>query len=351
MAISRVCYANREAIKARLDVKTPAYIDTVIDEANEAAADDIDELCHRVFYPTVATREVERTTQNIPTATRLWLPHGWELASLTSLSVGGEAVTVGDLDLYPKSGPPYNRIHIKSSSSASFYDGDDDEGADIAGTWAGCRLDTASAGTLAEALDASETGVDVSNSAAVGVGDLIVVDSERMLVTGRTSLDTGQTLGGSGLTAEVSATAATVSSGAAFAVGELLTIGTERMRVDDITGNVLTVKRAADGSVLAAHSAGTAVYAPRTLTVAREAYGTTAATHTTSTAVARHVPPALVRKLGRALSEDTVLQELAGYARSIGSGESEQEVSRRGITALRREVYAAFGRKLRHRAV
>ena len=51
-------------------------------------------------------------------------------------------------------------------------------------------------GATVEALDDSETGIDVdaATSAAVGVGSILRVDSERMLVTERQQLDTGQTV-------------------------------------------------------------------------------------------------------------------------------------------------------------
>src|SRR3546814_19132909 len=70
-----------------------------------------------------------------------------------------------------------------------------------------------------------------------------------------------------------------VTDGTLFFVGELILIDSERMRIVDITGNNLTVVRAYGGATLAAHSLGADVYVSRRLTVDRGALGTTAAPH------------------------------------------------------------------------
>jgi hypothetical protein len=193
--------------------------------------------------------------------------------------------------------------------------------------------------------------VDAATSAAVGVGSLLRIDSERVIVTGRTQLDTGQTLGGTGLTNQNNAVTVAVASGAAFAAGEALLIDGERMLVEDITGNTLVVKRAWDGSTIAAHTVGAAIYAPRTLTVARGALGTTAATHLTAAPVYRWDAPGSVRQLCVAEALVDLMQGRSGYARTAGSGESEREVSGRGLKDLRDRVYVSHGRKGRVRSV
>lgn len=214
----------------------------------------------------------------------------------------------------------------------------------------GYRADEGPAGALAEALDASETAVDVTDSAAIGVGDLIRVDSERMVVTGKTMLTTGQTINAD-LAATSSATSVAVDDGTAFALGETVLVGAERMAVDDIAANTLIVRRAVDGTTLAAHTSGATVYAPRTLTVVRGAAGTTAATHTTATAITVHQPPGPIRSLAVAEVLWALQQETSGYARAIGSGDAARQASLSGITALRRTVYEQYGRLARTRAV
>lgn len=346
--------ATREEIKAELDVKETARSNARIDRALADATDAVHGLCHRVFYPVVATRYFDWPNSQSGTSWRLWLDAS-ELISVTSLVSGGVTIPATDYFLEPNVyGPPYNRIEIDLASSAAFGGGDTHQ-RDVAvgGVWAGCPLVETPAGATAEALDASETGVDVDagTSAAVGIGSLLRVDSERMIVTGRAQLDTGQTLGGAGLTNVNNSVTVTVQSGAVFAAGETILIDGERMRVDDIAGNTLVVTRAWDGSTIAAHSVGAAIYAPRTLTVARGALGTTAATHLTAAAVFRWDAPGPVRQLCVAEALTDLLQGRSGYARTAGSGEGERETSGRGVKDLRDRVYVSHGRKARMRSV
>lgn len=346
--------ASREEIKAELDVRETARSNARIDRALADATEAVHGLCHRVFYPVVATRYFDWPGPQYARPWRLWLDAN-ELISVTTLSSGGTTIAASDYFLEPNTyGPPYNRIEIDLDSNAAFGGGDTHQrDIGVTGVWAGCPLVETQVGATAEALDASETGIDVdaATSAAVGVGNLLRIDTERVIITSRSNLDTGQTLGGSGLTNQNSAVTVTVGSGAAFAVGESILIDGERMRVDDIAGNTLVVTRAWDGSTIAAHSVGATIYTPRTLTVVRGALGTTAATHLTSATVYRWDPPGPAQQLCVAEAVTSLLQGRSGYARTAGSGESEREVRGMGLEALRKRVYVSHGRKARTRAV
>lgn len=346
-------YATREEIKAELDVKETARSNARIDRALADATEAVHGLCHRTFYPTATTKYFDWPGSQNGTSWRLWLDAN-ELISVTALSSGGTTIASTDYLLEPNQyGPPYDRIEIDLSGPASFGGGDTHQrDVSVTGLF-GYRNDETVAGATAEALDASETGVDVdaATSAAVGVGSLLRIDGERVIVTSRTNLDTGQTLGGSGLTNQNSAVTVAVQSGAAFAAGEAILIDGERMLVEDIAGNTLVVKRAWDGSTIAAHSVGATIYAPRTLTVERAALGTTASTHLTAATVYRWTPPGPVRQLCIAEALTDLLQGRSGYARTAGTGDSEREVSGRGLGDLRKRVYVSHGRKARTRAV
>jgi hypothetical protein len=176
-----------------------------------------------------------------------------------------------------------------------------------------------------------------------------------MLVTNRAMADTGQNVGGSGLTAQQNSVSLTVTDGSLFAVDETLLVESERMLVVDIAGNILTVQRAWDGTILAAHAAGVDIYAPRALTVTRGALGTTAATHADETPVVRWDPPGLVRDLVIAEALNRVTNEQAGYVRtrrtSGGGASTDQALTARDLPALRQQVYNAHGRKARLRGV
>jgi hypothetical protein len=340
-------YATREQIKQAMDSADTARDNTRVDRAAASASRDIDTLCHRIFWPRVATRTFDwpRAEQLGAPSWVLWLD-GQDLLSATTVTSGGTAISTGAVLLRPDTGPPYTRVELDLSEDVSFGGGDTwQRDITITGLW-GYRNTEVPGGALAEALDTTETSVDVTTSAAVGVGSLIRVGSERMIVTGKGMLTTGQT---GTLTADDSARTLAVSDGTAFAVGETLLLDAERVLIEDIAANNLIVQRAYDGSTLAAHTAAT-IYAPRTLTVERGAGDTTAAAHDTAAAVSVWEPPPLVHDLALALAVTTMLQQRAGYARVVGTGDQQRETTGRGVAELRKRVRAAHGR-YRHRAV
>ena len=312
-------YATLEQFMAASDTKTSANEAARIDRLLQSASRAIDESFHRHFYPETAAYTYAFTGGG----TGFWMER--DLLTLSAATVDGTAQTVSDVELYPQQyGPPYNWIGLMGSTVV------------VTGVW-GFSQDTVPAGALAEALDATETEVDVTDSAKVGVGDLLTVDTERMLVTEKALLDTTTNLNDT-LTAVNSDTLVTVDDGTAINVGEPITINSERMFVVSISGNDLTVERAADGSVLAAHSTGVDVFAPRRLTVERGATGSTAATHSDTTAITKNDPPSQIKTL--CLAEAMVLfqQELAAFGRTVGSGESERESSGKGLADARRQA-------------
>jgi hypothetical protein len=344
-----VWYTTREDLTSSLDSAETARNNAAVDRAIAAATGVIDGRLHRSFAPVTATRTFDWPNAQRARSWRLWLDAN-ELVSITAVVSGGVAIDPADVLLRPDTGPPYNRIELDLDSVAAFGGGPTHQRSiAITGVWMGCPLVEAPAGMLAEALDASETGVDVTDSAAVGVGHILRAGAERMIVTGKTMLTTGQTLQVD-LPAQANAVTVAVTTGSAYQVGEVILLDGERMLIVDIAGNTLVVRRAWDGSTLATHS-GATIYAPRTLTVVRGALGTNAATHDTATALVRHVPPPAVNRLATALAQDTVLQEGSGYAREVGSGESAREASGRALRAAWDDAYTAHGRKARTRAV
>jgi hypothetical protein len=347
--IGSPCYVTREEVKVALDVSSAAYADARVDRACESGSRAVEGCLHRRFYPQAGTRYFPWPSADMSTPWRLWLD-GDELISASTVMSAGTAVPSTDYYLEPaNTGPPYAAVEINLGRSSAFGGGSTNQRSiAITGVY-GYAADETPGGSTAEALDASETGVDVTDSAAVGVGALIRVDDERMLVTGKTMLTTGQTLQAA-LTASAAGTAVSVTTGTGHTVGETILLDAERMLVQDIAGNTLTVRRAYDGTVLAAHT-GSTIYAPRTLTVTRGAVGTTAATHLTAAPVFVHAPPPLVRDLALAYSLNQLLQEQSGYARVSGAGDNQREFTGRGITDLEDAARARYGRKARTRAV
>ena len=343
-----IWYTTREAVKSALDVKLTARSDAQVDRAIESASRAVEGLLHRRFYPERRTMTFDWPNSQHARPWRLWLDAN-ELVDVDVLMVAGEEIPSSDYFLRPDDGPPYTRLEIDLDSSAAFSAGGTHQRAiSITGLY-GYRADESPSGTLTEALDSSETSVDVSDSAAIGVGDILRVGTERMVVTGKAMASTAQTLQDPLTTSNADATVQ-VTDGTAFQVDEVVLLDAERMLIVDIGGNNLIVKRAWDGSVLAAHT-GSTIYAPRTLAVQRGALGTTAASHDSGASIARHEVPGLVRELCEAEAINTLRQRQSGYARVAGSGDNQREVAGRALRDIRDQAYTAYGRKARIRGV
>lgn len=357
---SRVWYCTREEVMDAFDVREAVDRFAQVDSAIASSSDDIDGWLNRHKHglaPRTATRYFNWPTSDYSPSYRLWLDEN-ELISATTVTAGGKTL-VENTDFYLEpvnSGPPYTYVEIILSGSGAFDNsGTAQRAVAITGKW-GINDDQVTAGALAEALDASETGVDVTDASLVGVGSVLLVDSERMLVTGRSALSVGDTLQ-SAMNAAKNDQTVDLVSGANVHQGEVLLIDNERMKVLSVTGNNVTVQRAYDGSTLATHSAGATVYAFRTLTVERGALGTTAATHLISTAITKWDVPSLVHDLAKAEAITRLEQEWSAYGARVYSDEAERDssgtevVAGRGLTDLRKSCARRYKRKFRVRAV
>lgn len=345
--ITAPVYCTREDVKRALDVAETARRDEQVDRAITAASRTIEGLLHRRMYPQVDTRYWDWPAGSA--SWRLWLDDS-ELISVTSLSSGGTVIPSTDYLLEPnRSGPPYNRVEINLSTSSAFGGGPSHQrDITITGLY-GYSNDESPAGLTAEAMTDTETDLDVTDSAAIGVGQILRIGTERLIVTSRRMLTTGQTLQ-TPMTVRKDDVTVAVTNGSAYSVGETLLLDAERMLVVDIAGNNLIVRRAWDGSVLAAHT-GSTVYAARTLTVARGALGTAAAPMNSGDSIARWEPPAPVRDLCIAEALNRLLQETSGYVGTTGEGRGKRETSAVALTDLRDQAYTSHGRQARHRAV
>lgn len=342
-----VWYATREEVKAATDSKETARNNAQIDRAIASATDTIEnDLLYRRFYPELDTRSFDwpwRVDQRDGSRT---FPLGCdELVSFTEVTVGGVPVDAAHVTLLPERDgePPY--VSVEFDEDVVFAGAVERRAIGIAGTYGFWDREDP-AGALASAVaDASTTAVTVTSSAAIGVGQLLLVGTERMIVDRKSMVDTGQNTAG-GLTQNNADESLAVGSGAAFTEGEVIMVDAEKMLVVDIPGNTLVVKRAWDGSTLAAHNSGVDVYAPRLLTVRRGVLGTTAAAHNSGVAVTKHWIPDLVRQLCVAEALVAVAQENTGYGRKVGSGDSERPAAGAGIEDIRLQAQKAFGRKV-----
>jgi hypothetical protein len=355
--MAEAVYTTREAVMASPDIKASAYAGPRIDDAIAAGADAVDKLCHLGsrsrgipgFAPWAGTLTFDWPNDQDARSGELWL-NQHKLLSLTSMTSGGTSIPIGVAGalLEPSaSGPPYNSVRLDRGGASYFSAGTGvgQRSLSLTGVWAGAADNERSSSTLSAAVNGSVELV--STGADVGVGSIIRVDDERMIVVGRNWASSGAT---GSLAANTQAQTLAVADGTIFRAGEELLIDAERVLIRDIAGNNIFVQRAWAGSTLAAHTTAT-VYWPRSLIVERGQLGTTAAAHSSGATVHVWQPPALIATLNRAYAIDTFLQESSGYARTIGSQETEREFNGRGIRALEERVYGAYGRRPRTRAV
>jgi hypothetical protein len=343
-----IWYATREDVKSALDSMETARNNVQVDRAIDAASRAVEGYTLRRFYPELDTRYFDWLPFAPSLPYRLWLDSN-EVISLSNVDSGGTTISSNDYFLRRADGldtPPYTMLEIDRSSNATLSGGVTSQRAVALTGLFGYRADTAPAGTVTEALDASETSVEVSDSYSVGVGTILLVDSEYMVCTEKSMLDTANVLNGD-LTASMANVMVPAISGSAFTEGEVILIDAEKMRIIDIAGSNLIVKRAWDGSTLAAHNTGATIYAPRDLTVTRGALGSTAATHLINAPILKHVVPGLIQELTVAEALNSIIQELSGYARTAGSGENVRELTGRGLNDLRKEVKITYGRNAR----
>ncbi len=307
-------YATVEQLQAAADYKPTAYEADRLYRIVDAASRRIEQQLHRHFYPLTAKFDYIHPRIVKPRATTtsgFWLQR--DLLSLSAVTADSVTKTVSEVELWPPQfGPPYSWVGVTGADI------------DLTGDW-GFSNATAVASTLDGALsDTTGTTVDIDDSSVVGIGDLITIDTERMVITARVQKDIAQNIQGN-LTADTSDVTVAVENGGLVLEGEVLLVNAEQMLVLAVSGNNATVKRAWNGTVLAAHTSGDDIFAPRTLTVERGAVGSTAATHSDAAAITRNVAPGPITDLCIAESINTYEQETAGYARIVGAGETASE--------------------------
>lgn len=359
MTVTRPCYVTRERVKQAADIKLTARNDWQVDQAIEAASDGIDGFLHRQFYTVLATRFVDWPNFQGTYPWKVYLDQA-ELADVTGtvpvVTTGGsspQTIPAGNLIFGPYNySPPFTTMQIDRSTNSAFGVGNTPQkDIHITGLF-GYQDVFAPAGALAAAMsDTTGTVAQVTNGALVGVGDVFMVDTERMLVTDKAALSTGQTQQGSGVsTASKADQLLAVTDGTKFAPQETVVLDAERMLIVDVLGNNLSVIRAWDGTTLATHS-GATVYALRKLTVTRGANGSTAATHLINAAAQVAVVPAMVRELALGEALVDIQQQLGAYAQTQGEGASAITKIGQGLPDLRVRCMARHGRQVRQRTV
>lgn len=208
-------YATRDDLKARVGIGDTGQ-DTTIDALLYSVSREVEQWTGRRFYATTATRvfkpddEDEITVDDLLSVTTLKTDHNGDRTYEITWSTT-------DYDLEPANAAqmsppqPYWRIEAAPLGRYCFPE-DMPRGVQVVGKWGYYDVLQTSTATLAEDLDASETGVDVSDGAAFKVGQVVEIDSERMEISAISTNSLTVERGVNGTTA------ATHSNGAAIRV-------------------------------------------------------------------------------------------------------------------------------------
>ena len=341
-------YVGREAVKRAIGV-WGAGRDAVIDQAIDQASREVDALTNRRFIPVTATRQYPWPQPDRLAAYMLRLDA--DLISVSALTDEGDdttAISSSDYFLEPvNTGPPYSHIEIDLSSTADFAAKDTHQRAvRVTGSW-GFSSQTKSAGSLRSSggINASVTTALCSNAALIDVGDTLLIGSEQLFVSGRANAaeENADLLDGA-LTASRTEVAVTVDDGSRYAVGEVILVDTEKMFIESVSGNVLTVERAYDSSIVAAHSNNAPVSVYRTLTVERGVNGTTAASASQTATISKFIPPADIVGLTLALALGYYNMGQGGWTGIVGAGGESIETRQAGLDKLRERVRRQYRR-------
>lgn len=338
-----VPYCTRERVAAASDVQAAAWLDGEIDLAIEQGSRAVDKLVRRgddtrpAFAPWYGTITYDWPTPNDNGIYRRWLgPHA--LLTIGTVTSGDEDVTAAAIGSPPEYGAPYDALDLDQATGDTFTtsNGIGQRSLSIADSvWCATPISelTMAAWTLMSSIGSTDS--TASLLADVGVGSLIRIGTERIVVTDRAWASTGDS---DTLTASMADQTVSVADGTDYVRGDSLLIEAERLRVRDIAGNTLIVTRAADGSTLAAHTSA-AIYALRTCGITRGALGTTAAAHAAGDPVYVYRYPAIVEQLAVAYALDQRAMESAAYGakRDGAIGMYEDRV----LTAYGRVLYGA----------
>jgi hypothetical protein len=363
MAVFRATYCTRQDVMSAPDIRFTADMVRHVDSGIDAAVDDVEGLCHRRFWNAVETNAYDWPNFQRAYPWRIWTdekeiadkdgsgPLAYPPVILTGVqSPSPQQIPLSALFWQPRNyGPPWNAIEINRATSYSYglsnTPQEDVSVSAVVGYWSRTRP----AGTVPSSLDSSSSSVIVSDSAAIGVGDVLIAGTEQMLVSDMFFVDTSVQASSGGTTASSADDVLAVPDGTAFAPGEVLMIDAEQMLITNITGDALTVERAFGGTVLAVHESPE-LYAQRQLSVIRGFGGTEAASYDSGTALLASLVPGQVRELAIAESLNYVFQKTSGYARTLGEAGSSP-VPGGSLPDLRDRVYTAYGRQGRQRVV
>ena len=353
-----VAYATVEQVKDAPDWSGLARSDNVIYQKLLTSSRSIENslLGGRRFYPETRTIRLDWPTHQYNPTWRLPLDESNYIISVDSLTSGGDAITNYFLRRWDdREEPPYQFIEVDRSSNDVFQAGTTAQRSIVLTGLFGetdTATDTIAAACSGSLSSSATTGAftAINNTLTVGVGSLLLIEDERLLVTGLRYADTTVNTTAT-IAATPADTAVGVTDGTVFAIGEVILLDAEKLLVEDIAGNTLVVRRAVEGTTLAGHSSDADVFAKRTMVLSRGELGSTAATHADTTEIYVHEFPSLINELAIAETTVALAQSASSYARSIGLSGNARETVGKGLEDLRYRVQCAYGGTARATAV
>jgi hypothetical protein len=355
-SIFRPCYCNRDDVRRALELKQAAYASAQIDRAILSATESVEGLTQRKFYPEDTTKKFDWPNFQYAPPWKVYLDHNELAAQPSSVTTGSlttlpQTIASGQYICHPiNDGPPYNRIELRRDLTVAFGNNPTPQlDIFITGTF-GYWTKTSPAGIAGaqQAIDA--TTLQVSDGSMISPGDIVVAGTERQLVVDEQYIDTSVTFSGLS-SASASDRIVSVVDGTAFSVGEVLLVDTEWLLIENIVGNTLAVRRGWDGSLLAEHHAGT-IWARRQYTVLRAQLGTAAAIHNNASALSVVAYPGLIRQLAIAEAVVWLTQEHGAYGGASAQTGGREPDAGPGLPDLRRQVECSrYTRHARTRVV
>lgn len=344
--MDRIWYATREQVMEATDTANTARSRRKIDRAIASASRAIDLATGRRFYPMLDTRKFDWPALGLPPTSPDWmlLLDEDEAISISAVASGGIDLTTDQWIAYPPNAPsrgmPYTNVQINFANTGAFSVGDTSQNSiEVTGVFGYPGTDELCTTVVAD----SSSTVDVAGAGLVGVGSILLVGDERLVVTGRSQLAVGVTLGAD-LDNKPASTLVQLSGEADIDEDEVILVDGEKMLVTDVVEDTLVVKRAWDGTATAAHASDAALYAPRRLQVQRGALGTAQATHAPTAPVAVWQVAEFVNEWCVAEALVNLGQQKAGYAAIAGSGENAREARGFAVTDVRTRALAAYQR-------
>lgn len=198
-------YAGLASLKNELGLSDTTH-DAKLKRYLARASAYVERVTDRVFYPTTATRRFDA-----PDKPRGALYLNDDLLSVTSISDDDGALAGTAYFLYPANRLPKQRVELLATEESWHWDDSRQQAIAIVGDWGYSADYEATGATLAAAITSTTaTTCTVSDASLIEIGWWLLIDSERLAVTGLSGTTATIQRGVGGSTAATHANAASI---------------------------------------------------------------------------------------------------------------------------------------------